>query len=103
MKGTAQISDRPAGSRPYFGSVPDFGTEKPGYALSGVVPGGPAEKGGLKAGDRIVQLGKHKIENLADFDDALRKFSPGDTVEVAIMRGEDRVVLKVVLDKPRGG
>jgi hypothetical protein len=103
VKGTAQISDRPAGSRPYFGSVPDFGVEKPGYALSGVAPDGPAEKGGLKAGDRIVQLGQHKIDNLADFDDALRKFSPGDTVEVAVMRGEERLVLKVILDKPRGG
>jgi hypothetical protein len=103
VKGTAQISDRPAGSRPYFGSVPDFGAEKPGYALSGVVPGSPAEKGGLKAGDRIVQLGQHKIDNLEDFDANLRKFSPGETVEVAVMRGQERVVLKVVLDKPRGG
>jgi hypothetical protein len=103
VKGTADISDRPASSRPYFGSVPDFGVEKPGYALSGVAPGGPAEKGGLKAGDRIVQIGQHKIESLADFDVALRKFSPGDTVDVAVMRGEERVVLKVVLDKPRGG
>jgi hypothetical protein len=100
VKGTAQINER-AGSRPYFGSVPDFGADKPGYALSGVVPGGPAEKGGLKAGDRIVQLGTHKIENLEDFDLALRKFSPGETVEVAVMRGDERVALKVVLDKPR--
>ncbi|MGE5194705.1 MAG: M20/M25/M40 family metallo-hydrolase, partial [Deltaproteobacteria bacterium] len=100
VKGTAQIGER-AGSRPYFGSVPDFGTDKPGYALAGVVPGGPAEKGGLKAGDRIVQLGTHKIENLEDFDLALRKFSPGETVEVAVLRSNERVTLKVVLDKPR--
>jgi membrane-associated protease RseP (regulator of RpoE activity) len=101
VKGTANIGgDRP-GSRPYFGSVPDFGTEKPGYALSGVVPGGPAEKAGLKAGDRIVQLGTNKIENLSDFDLALRKFSPGDTVEVTVMRGDERVTVKAVLDKPR--
>ena len=103
VKGTADIADRPAGSRPYFGSVPDFAVEKPGYSLSGVAPDGPAEKGGLKAGDRIVQLGSHKIENLSDFDNALRKFSPGETVDVAVMRGEQRVLLKVVLDNPRGG
>jgi len=103
VQGTADISDRPVGSRPYFGSIPDFGTDKPGYSLSEVAPGGPAEKGGLKAGDRIVQLGQHKIENLADFDAALRKFSPGESVDVAVMRGQERVVLKVVLDKPRGG
>ncbi len=103
VKGSAQISDGPGGSRPYFGSIPDFGTEKPGYALSGVAPGSPAEMGGLKAGDRIIQLGQNKIENLDDFDANLRKFSPGETVEVAVMRGEERVVLKVVLGKPRGG
>jgi Zn-dependent M28 family amino/carboxypeptidase len=100
VQGTAQIGER-AGSRPYFGSVPDFGNEKPGYSLGGVVPGGPAEKGGLKGGDRIVLLGTNKIENLSDFDLALRKFSPGDTVEVTVMRGDDKVTLKVVLDKPR--
>src|SRR4029077_2273576 len=87
VQGTAQIGER-AGSRPYFGSVPDFGTDKPGYALSGVVPGGPAEKGGIKAGDRIVQLGMHKVENLSDFDNALRRFMPGETVEVTVVRGE---------------
>jgi hypothetical protein len=100
VKGTAQINER-TGSRPYFGSVPDFGTDQPGYALSGVAPGGPAEKGGLKGGDRIVQLGMQKIENLDDFDAALRKFSPGETVDVTVMRGDERVTLKVVLDKPR--
>src|SRR5205814_8834025 len=102
VKGTAQIGER-SGSRPYFGSVPDFGVEKPGYSLAGVAPGGPADKAGLKAGDRIVQLGTHRIENLSDFDLALRAFAPGDPVEVAVMRGDERVTLKVVLDKPRGG
>ncbi|MBI5759019.1 MAG: M20/M25/M40 family metallo-hydrolase [Planctomycetales bacterium] len=89
------------GSRPYFGSIPDFGSDKPGYLLGGVAPGGPAEKGGLKAGDRIVQLGMKKIDNLDDFDLALRKFSAGDTADVTVIRGDKEVKLKVNLDKPR--
>ncbi|MFN0051599.1 MAG: M20/M25/M40 family metallo-hydrolase [Planctomycetales bacterium] len=101
VKGSAQISAR-EGARPYFGSIPDFGIELPGYSLSGVAPDSPADKGGLKAGDRIVQLGMVKIENLEDFDLALRRFSPGDTVEVTVMRRDDKVTLKVILDKPRG-
>jgi hypothetical protein len=102
VQGNAQIGTAERqGSRPYFGSVPDFASDKPGYALGGVSPGGPAEKGGLKAGDRIVQLGPHKIENLSDFDMALRQFSPGASVEVVVIRGDDRVTLKVVLDNPR--
>ncbi|HLJ11582.1 MAG TPA: M20/M25/M40 family metallo-hydrolase, partial [Planctomycetaceae bacterium] len=101
VKGSAELAER-AGNRPYFGSVPDFGAEKPGYALAGVAPGSPAEKGGLKGGDRIIQVGPHKIENLSDFDLALRRFSPGESVEVTVMRGDERLTLKVMLDKPRG-
>ncbi|MSR59356.1 MAG: M20/M25/M40 family metallo-hydrolase [Planctomycetaceae bacterium] len=101
VKGSAQISER-EGARPYFGSIPDFGVELPGYALSGVAAGSPADKAGLKAGDRIVQLGMVKVENLEDFDLALRRFSPGDTVEVTVVRGQEKVTVKVTLDKPRG-
>lgn len=93
---------REGGSRPYFGSIPDFSSEMPGYALSGVAPGSPAEKGGLKAGDRIIQLGMQKIDNLNDFDAALRKFSAGETIDVTVMRGTEKVTVKVALGKPRG-
>lgn len=100
VKGTANVM-RNGGDRPYFGSIPDFGTDAPGYVLSGVAPGGPAEKAGLKGGDRIVQFGMQKVENLDDFDAALRRFGPGDTVEVTVMRNAERVTVKVTLDLPR--
>lgn len=99
VKGTAKIARN--GSRPYFGSIPDFGTDASGYAISGVAPGSPSDKGGLKGGDVIVQLGKQKIGSLDDFDLALRKFKPGDQVDVVVMRKDKKVPLKVVLDKPR--
>jgi S1-C subfamily serine protease len=66
-----------------------------------VVGGGPAEKAGLKSGDNIIQIGPHKIANLDDFDAALRKFAAGDTVDVTVERGNDKVTVKVLLDKPR--
>ena len=99
VKGTAQLER--GGSRPYFGSIPDFGTDAKGYAISGVSPGSPADKGGLKGGDVIVQLGKQKIGSLDDFDLALRDFKPGDQVEVTVLRDGKNIPLKVVLDKPR--
>ena len=89
------------GSRPYFGSIPDFGTNQPGYAISGASPGSPADKGGLKGGDIIVQLGKQKIGSLNDFDLALRKFSAGDEISVVVLRDGKKVPLKVILAKPR--
>ncbi|MCA9072267.1 MAG: M20/M25/M40 family metallo-hydrolase, partial [Planctomycetaceae bacterium] len=99
VKGTAKIERN--GSRPYFGSIPDFGTNAEGYAISGVAPGSPSDKAGLKGGDVIIQIGKQKIGSLDDFDLALRKFKPGDQVDVTVMRKDKKVTLKVVLDKPR--
>ncbi len=102
VKGSGdQAQTRSGGSRPYFGSIPDLGNETPGYALSGVAGGGPADKAGIKAADVIVELGKNKITNLDDFDLALRKFKPGEDVEVIVLRKGERVTLKVTLGQPK--
>jgi len=76
------LANRSADPRPYFGSIPDFGSVGGGYAISGVASGSPAAEGGLKGGDKIVRLGEFKIGNLEDFDGALRKFEAGDRVDV---------------------
>lgn len=89
------------GDRPYFGSIPDFASDEPGYHLSGVSPDSPADKGGLKAGDTIVKLGEYKIGNLEDFDGALRKYKAGDKVPVVVKREGQERTLPVVLDPPR--
>lgn len=89
------------GSRPYFGTIPDFGGEEEGYAISGAAPGSPADKGGMKGGDRIVDLGGNKIATLDDFDLALRKFKAGDEVAVTVMRDGKPVKLTVKLEPPR--
>jgi len=89
------------GSRPYFGSIPDFASEAKGYAIMGVAGGSPAQKGGLKGGDAIIELAGQKIGNLSDFDLALRKHKPGDEVSIVVLRKGKNVKLKVILGKPR--
>jgi S1-C subfamily serine protease len=89
------------GDRPYFGSIPDFAQEDPGYALSGVTKGGPADRAGIKPGDNIIQLGDSKIGNLEDFDSALRKYKAGDKVSVVVKRAGKEVKVEVTLDPPR--
>lgn len=89
------------GDRPYFGSIPDFSQDRPGYALTGVTKGGPAEKAGIKAGDIIIQLGESRIGNLEDFDSALRKFSAGDRVTVTVKRGDEEKKFEVTLEAPK--
>jgi hypothetical protein len=87
----------------WFGSVPDMasGDEK-GMRLSGVTPGGPADKAGLKAGDLVVEFGGKTIGDLYDYTDALNGFKPGDSVEVVVVRKGERLKLTAVLGK-RGG
>jgi hypothetical protein len=92
---------RRAGSRPYFGSIPDFGRNEEGYAIQGVGPGSPAEEGGLKGGDVIIKLGDRNVGGLEDFDAALRVYKPGETVGVVVRRDGKAVTLKVTLGKPR--
>jgi Zn-dependent M28 family amino/carboxypeptidase len=90
-----------SGDRPSFGSIPDFAQDAPGYAISGVTKEGPAERGGLKGGDVIVQFGESRIGNLEDFDSALRKYKAGDKVPIVVKRAGADVKLEVTLDPPR--
>ncbi|HZZ72593.1 MAG TPA: M20/M25/M40 family metallo-hydrolase, partial [Pirellulales bacterium] len=99
VKGQAVIEK--SGSRPYFGSIPDFAPDQPGYALTGVTKDGPAEKAGIRGGDIIVQFGESKIGNLDDFDSALRKFKAGDKVKVVVKRDKAEKQFEVILDPPR--
>jgi len=90
-----------SGNRPYFGSIPDFSQEQPGYVLMGVSKGGPAERAGIKALDIIVGLNDQPIGNLEDFDTALRKFKSGDRVTVLVKRGGEDLKFEVTLEPPK--
>ncbi len=89
------------GDRPYFGSIPDFSQDSPGYAITGATKDGPAERAGLKGGDVIIQFGESRIGNLEDFDSALRKFKAGDKVPIVVKRADAELKLEVTLDPPR--
>jgi S1-C subfamily serine protease len=66
-----------------------------------VTSGSPADKGGLKAGDVLVEFAGRKITGLDDFDLALRRVSAGDTVDITALRAGKPVKLKVTLGVPR--
>jgi hypothetical protein len=100
VQGKASLEPR-TGARPYFGSIPDFGTEAKGYAIQGVSPESPADKAGVKGGDVLIKLGEHQVTGLDDFDLALRSFSPGEAVEMVVLRDGKEVILTVTLATPR--
>jgi len=83
------------------GTIPDYVAEVDGVKLSGVRPGGPAEKAGLQGGDIIVKFGSFDIKNIYDYTYALGSFSPGDEVEIVAMRASRKVTVKVKLEAMR--
>src|SRR5213075_544138 len=84
----------------YLGTVPDYSAMDAttgGVLLSDVRPASPAEKGGIKGGDRIVDIGGTRIENLYDMTYALQDHKPGDTVDVTVLRKSEKVTLRATL------
>jgi hypothetical protein len=106
----AQSSDRPdlakversgqAGGgretlRTYLGTIPDYTTEVKGVKLSGVRGGSPAEKGGLRGGDVIVEFAGQKITNIYDYTYALDAVKIGKPTRMVVERDGQQVTLEV--------
>jgi len=89
------------GYGPFFGVVPEFGdSERPGVRISGVRPGSPAERAGVRPGDVIVKFAGVEVRTLDDLTFALRRRRPGDRVEVVILRdGRERQVQAVLEER----
>ena len=70
-----------------------------GAYVQEVTEGYCAEAAGIQAGDIIVKLGEHEVENINDLTRALRKFKAGDTTEIVVFRSGAEVTLSVTLDE----
>ena len=74
------------------------GETQAGGALVGqVVAGGPADKGGLRAGDRVVQIGGLPVRGPDDLSAAVNDRKPGEQVQVVVERSGQRRTLTVTL------
>ena len=92
------LSPARQGSNVYLGTIPDMAaSDTPGLRLTGVRPGSPADKGGLAAGDVIVQFAGREVKDLYGYSDALYAHKPGDEVEVVYLRGGTRHSTRVTL------
>ena len=72
---------RPTFFDPATASIPVYNVE----------PGGPAERGGLRAGDQITALNGRTLTSYSIFDKLWSRAHPGDTVDITVLRpGEPR-------------
>jgi S1-C subfamily serine protease len=88
-----------------------------GVLIQQVVPGGAADRAGLRGGreraylgntpiyvggDLIVQIEDQDIETPQDLANVLDSHHAGDTVKVTVYRGKQRLTLNVTLDESKG-
>jgi S1-C subfamily serine protease len=79
------------------------GVDDSGNPVTGVESGKPADLGGIKDGDIIVSINDKVIDEEHPLDATLAQFSPGDTVDVKILRDGAAMTLQVTLGtRPAG-
>jgi hypothetical protein len=91
------------GSGAYLGALPDFAeSEQPGVLLSGVRGGSPAERAGLRFGDRIIRVGNLTIDTLYDLTYALEVHRAGERVRIRYLRDSRELETGALLEKSPG-
>jgi Tol biopolymer transport system component/Zn-dependent M28 family amino/carboxypeptidase len=88
-----------------LGTVPSYAedpNQPKGMVISDVVPNGPAAKAGLRAGDRILQIGTHEIATVADLMFVLQKEQPGTTTTITFVRDGKTQTVTATFGVPSG-
>ncbi|MBX7219309.1 MAG: M28 family peptidase [Blastocatellia bacterium] len=98
-KGEDPAKSMGSGFRVYLGTIPDYAAEVEGVKFSGVREGSPAEKAGMLAGDVLVKIAGRDIKNVYDYTYALQELKPGEETEIVVVRGKERLTLKLIPGK----
>lgn len=101
------IAGRPV-SNPYIGVLGQTVTESVatrynlpvnrGAYVTRVVPGGPADKAGIKTGDIIVAIGDTEVKSMDDVVGEVRRSNIGDKLSVTFYSGNDKKTTEVTLE-----
>jgi serine protease DegQ len=74
-----------------------FGLDAAGVLVQDVVGSGPAATAGIEAGDVVVQVDGERVRTAEQLLSTLRGHSPGDELEVTVVRGGNRTTVDVTL------
>ena len=67
-----------------------------------IIPGSPAEKAGLRKGDIIVKVGSYEVGAGRSVSTLVGEFSPGDKIELTIIRNGKTIVKTLTLASYNG-
>ncbi|MFN7450543.1 MAG: M28 family peptidase [Pirellula sp.] len=74
-----------------------LGVRLNGMVVDRVLPRSLAEKAGIQAGDTLIAVNSQEISSRSELDTSLRKSKKGDELAIGVLRGNEKVTLKVVL------
>lgn len=72
-----------------------------GVYVHRVETGSAAHRAGMREGDIILELGGMQVNKVAAIQAYLSERSPGETLKVKVLRGNQEIVLEVTLDEAR--
>ncbi len=91
LKQYGRVRSRP--QRPWLGFYPQLLAGH--IVVAGVVPGGPAERSGLKEGDIILGVENTEIRSRPELYHEMWKKRPGERISFRILRDEESLNLEV--------
>lgn len=83
---------------PRLGIRPNYGDDKGGVLVDAPVEGGAAAKAGIKAGDRIVELGGKPVKDLEGYMELMSTQKAGVALDIVVIRDGKRTTVKVTPD-----
>jgi S1-C subfamily serine protease len=92
-----QIENGGTIQRAYLGVSNSDTPDASGATVGAVVPGGPADKGGMQSGDKIVAIDGRRVTSSDDVSAAVSTEKPGRQAQVTVVRGNQRRTLTVQL------
>ena len=83
--------------RPIFGVFTEKRRDERGpyFSVMKVIPGSPADKYGVKPGDRIVELNRKKIKEGMKPHSVLRSMKISGTIQVKLVRNSKAMILNI--------
>lgn len=70
-----------------------------GVVVTNVVPGSEADKAGIEIADILISMNHIQINNVQDMIKVINKYNVGDPVEVEMFRGQEKITVRLVLEK----